>query len=930
MGGQSHDGSATSASDQPLVILIPGVWWPGSLLDWGQIEEDLRALGAEVVKVEPGRLRKWTALFCPRAREGLAYYLAEQIGARLKNKPREPGPAVIAHSFGSIMLAQMLVERPPSQSLGRVVLFGAVLSPIFRWHDYLKDYSGNWSIKDLRNVVKQDRILKFWAPIASQVESLCIRCRGGKPMIGQAGVLGFMCESSNLSQRCKDHNRDYVPVQDDWPKHPSGESHNMPLNALDMPTWFYFLGVWPRFRGLQFIDEAGLAARNESVSWHPVDTIFEFLSNRETRAILVEGDKGTGKSYAAISAARKLYDQKAHDNQPIYYLDGGTVDSQSTEIILGSIKRLPLGATLLMDDLHRTKEALELALKALEVSKAHLLFVSRPLPSEYKYRLLLRACKERANHHHFLMPTGPTGRADVCGLIRAALERHLSKPPASGASIVSDAIVTEFYDCFPDNLADLFDAIAAWEPDKCITQALADEAVKARLRIDPDFRRGLRPSDQGFKPGWYEQALAAYIVVATGWQFELPTPQGVLANSFNVSFDVTSDLESRGVLRSSSPPTVGYRLDHEVRARRYVRVAASDAMLTAHLASRFSYHGLDLPTNAAGLTDYVLMLGILSADDPKEQKKFFRERIHDPLMFRGYGSELLRITATLRDHLDKLKPLAQVKVLTDGAGVRRRIGSLDEAIRWLEEAERRAREHSLLEELGNILYEYAYVYYLLYDFEMASNMFEKSAEHSGQSFWRPVGEAKAAEARFQHAMRDDHFSRNLDPTRVLDQTLTGTLEEIRQILESKRTALDGFNDEGAKRWACRLLLHLADVCLEIDDDSKAQELLKASESTVREKYPVFEPVLEYLFGRLALINQRPSEALAHLEKALEGYDAGVREPEGRGDLLIALGDTCQKRKELNKARKYYDRAKHEDDDRKNGHARAVATAVVRL
>ena len=270
-----------------------------------------------------------------------------------------------------------------------------------------------------------------------------------------------------------------------------------------------------------------------------------------------------------------------------------------------------------------------------------------------------------------------------------------------------------------------------------------------------------------------------------------------------------------------------------------------------------------------------------------------------------------------------------MQVLTDGSGVRRRFDSLDEAESWLKEAERLAREHNIPDKLGGILYERAYVRYLNYDFDEASRMFKESARHS-PSFWRDVGEAKAAEARFQYAMRDDHFSRNLNQTRVLDSTLADELEQIRKILEMKRTELVGFEDGGAKRWACRLLLHLADVCLETGDDLKVQELLDASKSTVRAQYPAVEPVLEYLYGRLALIKQQPADALSHLEKSLKGYEAGVREDEGKGDLLIALGDTHRQRGEWPKAREYYDRAQHVDDKRKNGHARAVATAATRL
>lgn len=530
---------------------------------------------------------------------------------------------------------------------------------------------------------------------------------------------------------------------------------------------------------------------------------------------------------------------------------------------------------------------------------------------------------------------GEAARTDLCALIRAALYRRLRELPTHPAGLqqiqLDDATVTAFYDHFHDNLADLFDAIAAWQPDKPVTDALANEAVKTRWLRDPDFRHGLRPGDPGTPPGWsYERALAAVIVVAAWWQFELPTPRGVLASLFKVSFDVTSDLESHGILRQRvSDPILNYCLDHELRARRYMSVAASDPMFTAHLAQIFSDHGLDLPSDAGGLTDFILMLGILGTRGQIEQAEFFRQQILDRLMFRGYTSELLRITATLRNHFDKLQPPVRVRVLADGGGVRRRINSLDEAWNWLAEAERLAHEHDVRGALGSILYERAYVRYLSYDFDEASRIFEQSALHS-PSFWRYVSEAKAAEARFQNAIRNDLFSRNLDPTRVLDAMLTGTLEQIWETLEAKRTMLVGFSDDGAKRWAVRLLLHLADVCLEVGDDRKTQELLDASAPTVRTQYPAFEPVLEYLYGRLALTKQRPEDALGHLERSLKGYEVGIREPEGLGDLLIALGDTQRQLKEADMARAYYIRAQHVDDERKNGHARAVAAAVARL
>lgn len=892
------------------VLLIRGLSWPW-IVRWVRASmghKDHWEVVAELVASEfGGQPRtialhgwlKWAALFFPSLRGHLARQLLNQLP--LPATGVRPEVSVVAHSFGTVVLAEAL-QIEPSMRVDRVVLFNSPLSTTFDWSALIRE----GRLQDYRNVVgKKDCVIRLtylWEAVKR-----CVWASDGG--LGGAGSKGFSCCGRSLWESCETHNRHFGKY-----------GHLTGINRVGLPRWMYFLGLQPSLAGLESLGDASDATfrGGEPVEHELVGALADIL-RKAPRAVLVEGPKGSGKSWTTLLALRAYYTDKAEDRFPVYYLDSGRLRAADEKsVVKQSIAMLPPVALLCIDDLHRQiGDAVEVALAALQACRARLVLVSRYSSSD-AYERLRQAFNGGEETSQRLFPISkPLER-------RNWLEAFTKRVLSVAGKPTQAEVVSGFAELYGDDLTALVDAIGEWQPPVPITKELADVRLRRRLESDPDFD----------VPEGRDKGLGAFLSAAVFWQFEEEITGQYLTDVLGIPIDVANLLANRGVLnRRGRPGARAYALDdHELRARRYARVGDAPDFVS-YLRSRFRDAGF-VSLSEGTLTANVLLLELCSLQAGSQAERL--RRMNQIVLYGGYRADYIAATEIFRANLDLLNSVTRVEVLAQGGSARRRDGALDEAAEWLAAAKRIVEGLPEGPGIGRILYEQAYLVYYRNDFFTADDLFKESAAQTAEPVGRERSLAKAAEAYFQGIVKEDPFSQNLHENRGPNPLDEVALRSVRAQLEDHLSNFDQFAADpqlamsrraDAARWVSNCLVHLSDVCIEEADFDAAEEYLRREERQISAaKHEGIRPVLRYLQGRLTLVTNPGGSAVDLLEEALKGYRRMERR-EGLGDVLITIGDALAA-KQRSVARQYYMEASQLGPAMRNG--RAAAAAIRRL
>jgi hypothetical protein len=842
---------------------------------------------------------KWVALFVPCLRSHLARQLLNQLTPPASGGLSEV--SAVAHSFGTVVLAEAF-QIEPEMRLDHVVLFNSPLSTTFPWNDLLRERR----LQNYQNVVGKKDLVILLAYLLELVKRCLHLSADG---LGGAGLKGFSCCEHSLWESCEIHNRHFERY-----------GHLTGINPVALPRWLYFLRLQPRLPGLESLEEANDATfgHQEPIEHELVSKLTDALQKAE-RAVLVEGPKGSGKSWTTLLAVRSYYADKAKDRLPVYYLDSGRLRSAGADVVVReSVAMLPPVALLYIDDLHRQIEgAVDIVLAALRTSRARLVLVSRYNSSD-KYEGLRQAFKEEETSQPLFRIDSPLERRDW-------LESFTEKLLSVAGKATRPEVISRFADLYGDDLTALTDAIDEWQPPASITRELADARLRMRLESDPDFDMS----------GGRDKGLAVFLSAAVFWQFEEEITGQFLTDVLGIPVNVAELLGKRGVLnRRGRPGARAYALeDHELRARRYVRNGDKPDFVS-HLRSKFKDAGF-VRLSEGTLTANVLLLELCSLQAESQAERV--RRLNQIVLYGGYRADYISATEIFRANLHLLNQATQVEVLAQGGSARRRDGALDEAAEWLAAAHHIAEGLAESASIGRIFYEQAYLVYYRNDFFAADDLFKESADQTVEPVGKEISLAKAAEAHFQGVVKEDTFSRNLhektgpNPLDVVElrsvrARLEGHLANFEQLAVDPQLVMSRRAD--AARWVSNCLVHLSDVCLEEADFDGAEEYLQREERQISAtKHEGIRPVLRYQQGRLALVTKRGGSAVCLLEEALMGYERMDRR-EGLGDLLIAIGDAHLAANVPSVARRHYEKAKQLGPAMRNG--RAAAAAICRL
>ena len=115
------------------VILVPGLWlWRDPWLQWAAgCAGAIRAAGSQPVWFGYSRRVAWTAFLRPTggtAAELVRRFLTLYDRVRARHGP----PSVIAHSFGTYLVARALSDFEGAR-LRALILFGSIVSETFDW-----------------------------------------------------------------------------------------------------------------------------------------------------------------------------------------------------------------------------------------------------------------------------------------------------------------------------------------------------------------------------------------------------------------------------------------------------------------------------------------------------------------------------------------------------------------------------------------------------------------------------------------------------------------------------------------------------------------------------------------------------------------------------------------------------------------------------
>jgi len=563
------------------------------------------------------------------------------------------------------------------------------------------------------------------------------------------------------------------------------------------------------------------------------------------------------------------------------------------------------------------------ACHALDSCRAKLVLVSRPGTSDAYVDLREKFTNPAAvSRHFFTIPgrkEGEEGEAEFRDFIRKALQAY-GKDSSLGTA-------SKFYEYYQDDLTALFDAIGGWEQEKPITTELADSRLRKWLESSEDLKINAAR----------DPALAAFLAVAGFWQFEIPVGQDFLGHILGLDRSIPETLADRGVLvRSGQPGKRKYELDHELRARRCLRVVGTNFDLPSPLVQKFTSESFTQPNEGVRLTAHLLLLDIVKSDLREQVGKLVK--LNARMLLSSYAYDYLEVTGIFRDNLALFKPLAQIEVLFQGGAFRRRKGDPD-GESWLNEAYRLHCSTAESEALGKILYEQAYLLYNKNDFTHAEDIFARSAAVSKQKIGKLMSEAKAIEAGFRDLLSADLFSRN-GASETAEPPEPSGLEAIREKLEACLNqfqdmigglSADDSSDERtlshARQWRVKCLHVLAEMRLEQGKLRESKDYLrKASEGAKEMHYYAIRPILKYLEGRVALMEKDLERAVELLTEADEEYERYGEE--GRGDLLITLGDAYLLKPDSRSAQERYKRCSRLNVMMRN--QRAVNAARQRL
>src|SRR5882762_4614415 len=117
----------------PAVILVPGLWlWRDPWLQWAAgCAGAIRAAGSQPVWFGYSRRVAWTAFLRPTggtAAELVRRFLTLYDRVRARHGP----PSVIAHSFGTYLVARALSDFEGAR-LRALILFGSIVNETFDW-----------------------------------------------------------------------------------------------------------------------------------------------------------------------------------------------------------------------------------------------------------------------------------------------------------------------------------------------------------------------------------------------------------------------------------------------------------------------------------------------------------------------------------------------------------------------------------------------------------------------------------------------------------------------------------------------------------------------------------------------------------------------------------------------------------------------------
>jgi len=169
------------------VILVPGLWlWRDPWLQWAAgCAGAIRAAGSQPVWFGYSRRVAWTAFLRPTggtAAELVRRFLTLYDRVRARHGP----PSVIAHSFGTYLVARALSDFEGAR-LRALILFGSIVSETFDWGTLVA-----------RGQVTPARMRNEVGAHAATVRLAAALRRFGYPY-GESGVTGFQLDELSRS-----------------------------------------------------------------------------------------------------------------------------------------------------------------------------------------------------------------------------------------------------------------------------------------------------------------------------------------------------------------------------------------------------------------------------------------------------------------------------------------------------------------------------------------------------------------------------------------------------------------------------------------------------------------------------------------------------------------------------------------------------------